>query len=174
MTDDRPAPTPGDGTARPAADDALATPTDAGAAAPADPDRTARPAPPERDAAPPDVLAVALDLEALQPIFELQAAGQEGLLAEIVGILRQDGAAQLAALRDALARGDAEQARRLAHTLKGEALTCGATALADACRDAEVSARDGRLAEAAAALPKLKRLLEASLAALERLARTGA
>ena len=53
--------------------------------------------------------------------------------------------AALADMRAALAAGDAEDLRRAAHTLKGSSASLGANDLADACRDVETAARDGRL-----------------------------
>ncbi|HET6507507.1 MAG TPA: Hpt domain-containing protein [Baekduia sp.] len=49
----------------------------------------------------------------------------------------------LAELRSAVASGDAEAAARAAHTLKANAATFGAVALADRCRAVEAQARSG-------------------------------
>ncbi|UXY13933.1 Hpt domain-containing protein [Chitiniphilus purpureus] len=58
----------------------------------------------------------------------------------------------------ALAAGEAEQAVRYAHKLKGAALQLGAGQLADGCRQIEAAARGGLLDTAAAALPRVLQL----------------
>jgi len=57
--------------------------------------------------------------------------------------LLADAPGQLATLRDAATSGDAEAARRAAHTLKGNGRTFGATALASLCQEAEAAATSG-------------------------------
>jgi HPt (histidine-containing phosphotransfer) domain-containing protein len=61
-------------------------------------------------------------------------------LAELVDEFLQDAPAQLASLREAAASGVATDARRAAHTLKGNSRTFGATQLASLCQEAETAA----------------------------------
>lgn len=66
-------------------------------------------------------------------------------LAELVDEFVRDAPVQLGLLRAAATSGDATDARRAAHTLKGNSRTFGATHLASLCEDAETAARDGDL-----------------------------
>jgi histidine phosphotransfer protein HptB len=76
---------------------------------------------------------------------------------ELVGTFLDDAPVQLAALRAALAEGDAEAARRAAHTLKSNGATFGASGFAETCRRLEEMARDGALAGAEEVLPHAER-----------------
>ena len=66
-------------------------------------------------------------------------------VAELIDEFLADAPRQLELLRDAAAAGDAEAARRAAHTLKGNARTFGAGTLAAVCQEAETAAVDGDL-----------------------------
>jgi HPt (histidine-containing phosphotransfer) domain-containing protein len=70
-----------------------------------------------------------------------ETVGDREFVAELIGDYLDGLPAQLAALREASARGDAEELHRGAHTLKSNAATFGAEGLADACRELEQSAR---------------------------------
>jgi HPt (histidine-containing phosphotransfer) domain-containing protein len=65
-----------------------------------------------------------------------------------VATFLEDAPIQLAALRNALDAGDAETARRAAHTLKSNSATFGAARFAETCRALEEMAKAGALAEA--------------------------
>lgn len=52
---------------------------------------------------------------------------------------------RLAAMQAAVAAGDLEMTRYLAHSLKGAAAALGMEPLRDACRELEFAARDGQL-----------------------------
>jgi HPt (histidine-containing phosphotransfer) domain-containing protein len=81
--------------------------------------------------------AVAIDLDALRPIMELQEQGQQGLFDELLALFQTDGAAYLAALQEAVTLGEVSRAGRIAHTLRGEALAWGAATLAQRCQQIE-------------------------------------
>jgi HPt (histidine-containing phosphotransfer) domain-containing protein len=66
-------------------------------------------------------------------------------LAELVDEFLADAPAQLETLRTAAAAGDADEARRAAHTLKGTGRTFGAARLASLCQEAETDAGSGNL-----------------------------
>jgi HPt (histidine-containing phosphotransfer) domain-containing protein len=66
-------------------------------------------------------------------------------LAELVDEFLADAPAQLETLRTAAASGDAGEARRAAHTLKGTGRTFGARQLASLCQEAETEAGSGDL-----------------------------
>ena len=71
--------------------------------------------------------------------------GDIGFLNELVAEYRADGASRVADMRAALAAGEAEDLRRAAHTLKSSSASLGANDLAEACREVEAAAREGRL-----------------------------
>jgi len=85
-----------------------------------------------------------LDLEELRQRLD----NDEELVAEIVELFLDDTPRQIAALEDALARGDGEVVRERAHTLKGAAANMGAAELRETAGRMEEAARNGRLAEA--------------------------
>ena len=71
--------------------------------------------------------------------------GDLDFVGQLVDEYRADGATRVADMRTALATGASEDLRRAAHTLKGSSASLGASHLADACREVEAAARDGRL-----------------------------
>lgn len=60
-----------------------------------------------------------------------------------------DSALRLAEIQSAFARGLADDVRKAAHSLKGASANLGLVRLAEACRQLEDAAREGRLAGAA-------------------------
>ena len=75
-----------------------------------------------------------------------------------------DVATLLATLRRALDEGDAAEVRRVAHTLKSNGATLGATEFAELCRALEQQAKDGRLMTP----PRLVARIEEERGSLER------
>lgn len=84
----------------------------------------------------------------------------EALLEELRGILDtefptlietfiQDSTRRLADLREALSRGQHDDVRKAAHSLKGASANLGLVLLAEECRVLEEAARDGHLEGAA-------------------------
>ena len=98
---------------------------------------------------------------------ELQANAGADFVAELVDTFAEEGPTLLGEMRSALADGAAERFRRAAHSLKSNASTFGATRLAGLARDLEL----GGLPVPGAALDSLRAELEATLAALQGLAR---
>ena len=89
-------------------------------------------------------------------------------VAEIVGEYVADAPRQLVRLREALAAGDTDQVRRLAHTLKGASANIGAEgarAAALALEQAAAGSFDQGGAPVEAVEAELQRLLEAVKAA---------
>ena len=84
----------------------------------------------------------------------------------IVALFVDDSARLLAEFAGALDGGDTDSARRSAHTLKSTAANVGGTALAQAAAAAEHALKEGDLAAADAALPRLQGLRDPTLAAL--------
>lgn len=89
-------------------------------------------------------LQSALDMRALD---ELRASvgGDQEFLTELIDDFLDDAPAQLEALRTAASSGDADTAKRAAHTLKGTSRTFGAGELAGLCQEAEAAAGPGDL-----------------------------
>jgi HPt (histidine-containing phosphotransfer) domain-containing protein len=77
-------------------------------------------------------------------------------VAELIDELGEEAPRQLTTLRETAAAGDAESARRAAHTLKGHARTFGAGGLAELCLEAETAAAAGDLAAVQQHLPEIE------------------
>jgi HPt (histidine-containing phosphotransfer) domain-containing protein len=71
--------------------------------------------------------------------------GDDEFLTEIVDDFLTNAPELLLALRLALSSGDATEARRAAHTLKGTSRTFGAGGLAALCQEVEAAAATGDL-----------------------------
>jgi HPt (histidine-containing phosphotransfer) domain-containing protein len=91
--------------------------------------------------------AAALAVDAALAQLE-ETVGDREFVAELIDDYLAELPAQLAALPTASSEGDAELVHRIAHTLKSNAATFGAEALASACRELEQSARAGEPAQA--------------------------
>ena len=94
---------------------------------------------------------------------ELQETAGADFVGELVGTFAEEAPAMLAALREALAAGAADAFRRQAHSLKSNASTFGASALAEQARALEL----GGLPADAAPLQVLERACAEALAALQ-------
>jgi HPt (histidine-containing phosphotransfer) domain-containing protein len=86
---------------------------------------------------------VVIDQRMLEQFRMLERAGKPGILAQMVAMFVRGSAEQIAAIQAASAAGDAEKLRVTAHTLKSNAASFGATALAECCRVIEHDARAG-------------------------------
>jgi CheY-like chemotaxis protein len=84
----------------------------------------------------------ALDETALETLTS-SLGGEEGRAAvqELIDAFLEDAPTEIAMLRSAIERGDADETRRLAHTLKSNAATFGARTLSDLCRKLEALGR---------------------------------
>lgn len=88
------------------------------------------------------------------PVLDSGALGRlrdsvgEEFLGELVGTFLDDAPAQLTTLRAAFGRGDAEEARRAAHTLKSNGAAFGAESFSGICRELEEKAKTSDLAGA--------------------------
>jgi CheY-like chemotaxis protein/HPt (histidine-containing phosphotransfer) domain-containing protein len=99
-----------------------------------------------------------LDQAALGTLVSSLGGGEEGREAvrELVDTFLEDAATQMASLHGAVERGDADAARRAAHTLKSNGATFGAQPFAHLCRQLENLGREGQLDAA----PELLRLAD--------------
>jgi HPt (histidine-containing phosphotransfer) domain-containing protein len=113
-----------------------------------------------------------IDDAALGQTLEM-VGGDLGFLGQLVDEYRTDGASRVADMRTALAAGTSEDLRRAAHTLKGSSASLGASDLADACREVETAARDGRLDGLAPRVDAIAAAFDAVVAALEARIRSG-
>ena len=112
--------------------------------------------------------AVVIDQRMLDQFRVLERAGRPGALAQMIGLFLKSSGEQIAAIVAASATGNAEKLRVTSHTLKSNAGSFGATALADFCRDIETDARTGVATLDATRLATLQTLHQASCAALSR------
>ncbi len=109
-----------------------------------------------------------LDMEAIGRIRELQQPGAPDLLAKIVQLFIDHSPGVLAAIRQAVANGDAPALRNGAHSLKSSSANIGATRLAAVCRSLEAMGRDGKLDGIRAELDVLEFEFKAACDALLR------
>jgi HPt (histidine-containing phosphotransfer) domain-containing protein len=77
-----------------------------------------------------------------------EIAGDGAFVQELVDLFLEDTARHLAAIGEAITRGDWEVAQHIAHTLKGSASNMGADPLYHASLDVERGLREGRHGEA--------------------------
>jgi len=108
-----------------------------------------------------------LDPAALERLGAMVGDGAPEFLAELIDTFLDDAPRQLDGLRGAVARGDAAEARRAAHTLKSTAATFGAQDLSDVCRELENLANAGALDRAALLIPRAEEELDRAKGALE-------
>ena len=102
-----------------------------------------------------------------QVFVELQETAGADFVVELVDSFLEDAPQGLAAMRAAIAAGDAAGFRRQAHTLKSNGVTFGATAFADAARALEHEALAELGASAAARVDVLAALFAAVAANLQ-------
>ena len=100
---------------------------------------------------------------------ELQATTGADFVAELVDTFAEEAPQMLAEMRSAHATAAAEKFRRAAHSLKSNSNTFGAVRLAEMARALEL----GGMPETAAPLDAVAAELDATLPALQALARAG-
>lgn len=96
--------------------------------------------------------------------------GDEDLLREFCQIYLEESPKLLEKLRQAVAEGDAESVRRVAHSIKGEVGYLGAEAASQAARQLENMGNDNDLSRAAVVFDVLERELIGVQAALQDMA----
>jgi two-component system, sensor histidine kinase and response regulator len=100
--------------------------------------------------------------EVLDPGVRAALQGAErrsrlGLLARLITLYLRDIPAELAALQEAVAQGDASRVEEVAHGLKGSSAQLGATRMARLCASLQEAAGAHDLSEAAALVADLTR-----------------
>jgi signal transduction histidine kinase/DNA-binding response OmpR family regulator len=93
--------------------------------------------------------------------------GDRDLLREVLDLMGQSAPDLEAKLEDALGEGDLDTARRIAHTLKGEARAVASDRTAAAAAAIEASAAEGDLATAQRLLPGLSEVLRQLILEIE-------
>ena len=120
----------------------------------------------EADGGRSDGAAFSLDAGAVESLRDL---GGEGFLEEVIETFLEEAPDLLRALRASHERGDSEELRRAAHSLKSNGQTFGADRFSELCRDLEQRARSGDLDDASELISRIERAygpLEAALGEL--------
>lgn len=71
---------------------------------------------------------------------ELAVGGDREIVSEVLTLFQSDTQCRLSVLRKAVESGDRKRVRLQAHSLKGSAVQVGAAAMADSCREMELTA----------------------------------
>jgi HPt (histidine-containing phosphotransfer) domain-containing protein len=108
-----------------------------------------------------------LDTQVLAALQELERMSRVGLLARLITLYLQEVPAQLAALHEAVARGDAARVAEVAHGLRGSSAQLGATWMTSVCASLQEDAGTHNLSQAAARVADLAREFSRVQAALE-------
>ena len=85
-----------------------------------------------------------------------RVGGREELLGKFIEMFTRNVSSYIEALMSAAERGDGEELRIQAHTIKGAAGNISARRLRETAFSIEINAREGRLDDATALIPKLK------------------
>ena len=108
-----------------------------------------------------------LDRQVLAALQELERISHAGLLAHLITLYLQEVPAQLVALHEAVAHGDASRVDEVAHGLRGSSAQLGATRMASLCTSLQEDAGTQNLSRAAARVADLTREFSLVQAALE-------
>jgi CheY-like chemotaxis protein len=115
-----------------------------------------------------------LEHATLESLVSSLGGGDEGwrTVRKLLDAFIEDAGVQIATLRAAVEQGDAEDARRAAHTLKSSSATFGAQSFSELCRELETLGRRGELDAAPELLERAEneweRVREARAAARRR------
>ncbi|MCF7936045.1 MAG: Hpt domain-containing protein [Synergistales bacterium] len=101
------------------------------------------------------------------PGFLQRLEGDTQTALDIIDIFREDAPARLRELQRALDAGDAEEAGRKAHSLKGIAVTIGGARMQTTALEAQEAGRAGDTARIRALLPTLQTQLQELLCRLD-------
>ena len=87
----------------------------------------------------------ALDPKVIASLRQLTNPGEPDVLAEVLQLFLDEAPKKLRSLQTALGTGDASQAARLAHSLKGSSGNIGAASMRDLCGRIDELAKSGDL-----------------------------
>jgi CheY-like chemotaxis protein len=110
----------------------------------------------------------AIDVKALDNIRTLQRPGAADLLERVITLYLDNAPRLVQSMREAIAAGDGDALQRAAHTLKSSSANLGALELAGLCKEMEVQARAGRLADPEQWIGRIEREYTRVCAALPR------
>ena len=110
-------------------------------------DRRDGPDPVDEGEAPGPAVAT-LDRDALARLADSMGDEDPSFVVELLDEFATEAPAMIVELTEAASRSDASEAHRIAHTLKSNAATFGATTLSELCRTLEGQAKDGNLEDA--------------------------
>ena len=113
-------------------------------------------APDEVEGESPSPSGSAVDREALNRLAQSMGDDDPSFIAELLNEFATEAPAMIAALNDAVSEGNAPDAHRIAHTLKSNAATFGASPLSDLARTLEGQAKDGNLDKAEGLLRRIQ------------------
>ena len=111
----------------------------------------------------------ALDPHVLDTLSRLTPPGEPDVLAQVLRLFLDEAPRRLERLRTVLAKGDAAEFQRVAHSLKGAAGNIGAHALFDAARRADELGKAGRLDSATPLVTEIERRVAEVVTEIERL-----
>ncbi len=117
------------------------------------------------------VIETVTDQDLLDPtvfinLGKLQAPGGPNIVGQLIDLFIHETPAKIAAVRDALACGDAARFAKAAHTLKGSSASLGVRAMARLCAELEALGKAEELASASDRLTQLEAEFERARPAL--------
>lgn len=112
-----------------------------------------------------DATTPAIDQGVLGDLLEA-TGGEQAFLAELIDAFLGDAPTLLGQMRDAVARGSAEDLVRPVHTLKSSSASLGALTLSAHCKSLEAAARAGSLDGASEAVDTIAAELDRASAEL--------
>ena len=86
-----------------------------------------------------------LEVDRLDELRSIAGLDGDVFLAELRDAFAEDAAERIEKLRKAVDKGDADELRNVAHTLKGSCTNIGATAMAELCLTLENHGRDTQI-----------------------------
>lgn len=98
----------------------------------------------------------AIDPEAIEQLRFLEDEDQPNVVAELVMLFVEHVPPKLAAIKDGIARGDADAVKKAAHSLKGSSANVGAMGMQQVCEKIEHAAASGNLAPGVELMPLLE------------------
>jgi CheY-like chemotaxis protein/HPt (histidine-containing phosphotransfer) domain-containing protein len=108
-----------------------------------------------------------LDRGALATLRYLQRSSPPGLLTRLITLYLNEVPSRLGELREAVAQGDSDRVKRVAHELRGSSVQLGATRMADLCAELQESASGNDLSQAETRVAELQREFATVRSALE-------
>jgi PAS domain S-box-containing protein len=107
-----------------------------------------------------------IDRAVLANLRKLQQPGEPDVLGQLIDLFLNETPSRLAAVREAVEKGDAPRLAKAAHTLKGSSASLGARQMACVCAELEAKGKAGDLTSASALLAQLEAEFERGCSAL--------